>query len=546
MNHSSEDANPAPGGHRGGPGGDARSPQRASESTKVPATEPTTETPRQAVEKLLGETQPLPAPIKTAPQRFDVAVVGAGAAGLTAAMRAAEAGSRVVLLNAHPKVGLKILMSGGTRCNVTHEAVTERDFNGGSRHVIARILRAFDVPATLAWFEQLGVDLKLEDSGKYFPVTDDAQTVLDALMDACGKAGVEIQHGARVVRLERAGVFGDVDEMKRLEGLGTAPAGTVIEQAEVGGVTIPVEQPVVDPGEDGWRLGIQNVADVTAFASGEVARHGGEVWPLPQAAPDRWVAARRVVLACGGLSFPRTGSDGTGYALATSLGHTLVPPLPALTPLVAGDALCRVVQGLTLPAELTLWSGTRRRVSVRGSLLVTHFGYSGPAALDLSRHWLRAEGEGARRVTASFAPGVTRDAETEAWLDAVRNAPERTARRHLARRVPERLAERLCEEAGVDPGTAMPQIAREARARLLDALLARDLHVKGTLGYEKAEVTAGGVSLAEVDASTLESRKAPGVFLCGEMLDVEGRLGGFNFQWSWSSGTVAGRSAASS
>jgi predicted flavoprotein YhiN len=478
---------------------------------------------------LLGETRPQPAPIETAPTHWDVAVVGAGAAGLTAALRAAEAGARVVLLNAHPKVGLKILMSGGTRCNVTHEAVSEHDFNGGSRNVIARILRAFDVPATLAWFDQLGVDLKLEDTGKYFPVSDDAQTVLDALLDACGKAGVRIEHGARVTRLERSG---------------TATAGTVVEQAEIGGVKIQVEQPVVKKKmEDGWRLGIQNVTDVTAFNSGVVAARGSSAWPLPSPEPHRWVHARRVVLACGGLSFPRTGSDGTGYALATALGHTLVAPMPALTPLVAGDALCGVAQGVTLEAELTLWSGTRPAVAVGGSLLITHFGYSGPAALDLSRHWLRAEGGGARRVTASFVPGVTRETEMEAWLDGVRHAPERTARRQLTRRVPERIAERLCEEAGVDPATPVPQVSREQRARLFDALLARDLHVKGTLGYEKAEVTAGGVALDEVNASTLESRKAPGVFLCGEILDVEGRLGGFNFQWSWSSGTVAGRSA---
>jgi len=490
--------------------------------------DPALPSPRAEVERLLGETRPQPQPLETGPPSCDVAVVGAGAAGLTAAIRAAEAGAKVVLLNAHPKVGLKILMSGGTRCNVTHEAVTERDFNGGSRHVIARILRAFDVPATLAWFEQLGVDLKLEDTGKYFPVSDDAQTVLEALLEACGKAGVRIEHGARVTRLERSGA---------------ATAGTVVEQEEIGGVTIPVEQPVVQKMEGGWRIGIQDVVDVTAFNTGVVASRGSGAWPLPSAEPQRWLHARRVVLACGGLSFPRTGSDGTGYALATALGHTLVPPVPALTPLVAGDPLCTVGQGLTLDAELTLWSGERKGVTVHGSLLVTHFGYSGPAALDLSRYWLRAEGNGPRKVTASFAPGAHHEDLMASWRDAVEHAPERTARRHL-RWVPERLAERLCEEAGVDPGTTMPQISREQRARLIDLLLARDLRVKGTLGYEKAEVTAGGVALNEVDASTLESRKAPGVFLCGEILDVEGRLGGFNFQWSWSSGTVAGRAAA--
>jgi hypothetical protein len=454
----------------------------------------------------------------------DVAVIGAGAAGLSAALRAAESGAQVTLLNAHPKLGLKILMSGGMRCNVTHHVVTERDFHGGSRHVVARILRAFDVPQTLAWFERdLGVALELEESGKYFPVSDDAQTVLDALVAACEKAGVRIECGARVVRLERAGVHGDV------EGSRSGMEHTAVAEAS-GAVATH------------FRLGIQSVRDSAAFDSGAVCARGERAWPLPAVEPDRWLDARRVVLATGGLSFPRTGSDGAGYALATSLGHTLVPPVPALTPLTSDDPLCRVAKGVTLDAELTLWEGGKRRETIRGSLLIAHFGYSGPAALDLSRHWLRAEGE--RRVTASFAPGETRESLVAAWVDAVRHAPERTVRRHLARWIPGRIAERLCVEASVEPGMTMPQVSRERRAALIERLVARDLGVNGTLGYEKAEVTAGGVPLSEVDASTLESRVCRGLFLCGEVLDVEGRLGGFNFQWAWSSGTVAGRAAA--
>jgi predicted Rossmann fold flavoprotein len=128
-------------------------------------------------------------------------VVGAGAAGLTASLRAAEAGALVTLLNAHPRIGLKILMSGGTRCNVTHAEVTERDFNGGSRPFVRRVLAEFDVAQTLAWFEQLGVALKLEPTGKYFPASDDAQTVLDALLGAATRAGVRVESGARVVRI---------------------------------------------------------------------------------------------------------------------------------------------------------------------------------------------------------------------------------------------------------------------------------------------------------------------------------------------------------
>ncbi|TMQ64524.1 MAG: aminoacetone oxidase family FAD-binding enzyme, partial [Candidatus Eisenbacteria bacterium] len=257
-----------------------------------------------------------------------------------------------------------------------------------------------------------------------------------------------------------------------------------------------------------------------------------------------WIEADRVIVASGGLSFPRTGSDGTGYGLVTALGHTLEPPIPALTPLAAEDPLCRGAQGITVEAELSLWVEGRRERTIRGSLLIAHFGYSGPAALDLSRHWLRAEGRGARRVTVNFMPGEDAEALRRAWHDASAAGPRLGVRRHLGPTLPDRLVVELCAEAGVEPARALAQVNRAKREALLRSVVERPLPVTGTLGYEKAEVTAGGVQLSEVDPSTLESRKAPGLFLCGEILDVEGRLGGFNFQWAWSSGTVAGRRAA--
>jgi len=449
-------------------------------------------------------------------------VVGAGAAGLTAALRAAEAGAQVSLLNAHPKIGLKILMSGGTRCNVTHREVSAADYHGGSRNVVARILRAWTPAQTIAWFESMGVALKLEETGKYFPETDDAQTVLDALLNAVERAGVTIRAGARVVRLERAG--GDARGAE-------ATAGEMPDR------TASAAEASAGPR---FRLGIQRVTDTTAFAP-RIAPRARSDWPLPDVAPDEWLEADTVIVATGGLSFPRTGSDGTGYGLLAALGHTLSPAVPALTPLTSSDPLCARMQGVTVIAELTLWSGGKRVAETSGSFLFAHFGYTGPAALDLSRHWLLADPRD-RRVTASFAKGRTRERLLEEWIGASRDGAL-TVRRYLGTFLVDRLAVELCAEAGIDAAQPITQVRREARTQLIDRLVARDLAVDGTLGYEKAEVTAGGVKLSEVDASTLESRVVPGLFLCGEVLDVEGRLGGFNFQWAWSSGTVAGRAA---
>jgi len=378
-----------------------------------------------------------------------------------------------------------------------HQQVSERDFNGGSRPFVARVLRAFTAEQARAWLESLGIALKLEPTGKYFPVSDDAQTVLDALLGAVWRAGVSLEIGARVVRIEKGPPF---------------------------------------------RLGIQEIRDSAALGAG-VAAYGGSRWEPPAVGPSRWIEADAVVLANGGLSFPRTGSDGTGYALAASLGHTIVPPTPALTPLAADDPLCKSAQGLALDAELTLWVARKRAVSVRGSLLFTHFGYSGPVALDLSRHWLRAEGE--KHVTANVLPGQNQQGVDHDWVRVAAKEPRLSVRRHLDAQIPDRLVVELCGEAAVDPSAPLSQVDRAARRRLIERLVARELPITGTLGYEKAEVTAGGVELSEVNPSTLESRRCPGLFLCGEVLDVEGRLGGFNFQWAWSSGTVAGRAAAS-
>ncbi len=409
------------------------------------------------------------------------------------------------MLNAHPHVGLKILMSGGTRCNVTHKQVTEKDFNGGSRPFVARVLRAFTVEQTLAWFAELGVALKLEDTDKYFPESDDAQTVLDALMARVAAAGVKVESGARVIRLERAG-----------DDASPAP----------------------------FRIGVEDIPDTMALGVTGVARAGQLDWPLPARKPQLWIEADRVIIATGGLSFPRTGSDGTGYALLTALGHSMEPPIPALTPLAAEDPWCSELQGLTCEVALRLLVEGKAVAEVRGSLLFAHFGYTGPAALDLSRHWLRARESGKeRKVMASFIPGAREETLLNAWIEMAPHDPRATVRSMLTGQLPERLITIICREAGIDAAKMLSQISKEGRARLARMIVARDMPVSGVLGYEKAEVTAGGVKLAEVNPSTLESRVVPGLYLCGEVLDVEGRLGGFNFQWAWSSGSVAGRGA---
>ncbi len=256
-------------------------------------------------------------------------------------------------------------------------------------------------------------------------------------------------------------------------------------------------------------------------------------------APGVWTATR-VVLATGGLSLPKTGSDGVGYALARRLGHDLVPTTPGLAPLLLDGSLHSGLSGVSHAASLVVRAGGRRVAAVSGSLLWAHFGVSGPVALDASRHWLRARSDGLEAsLSASFLPGLAFD-EVEDWLlDRARERPRVSLGTVLAERLPAAVVAAATMARGISTATTLSQLRREDRRLLIRSLLDWPLPVIDSRGYNFAEVTAGGVPLSEVEPHTLESRACPGLHLVGEILDVDGRIGGFNFQWAWSTAFVA-------
>ncbi|HBS28519.1 MAG TPA: aminoacetone oxidase family FAD-binding enzyme [Phycisphaerales bacterium] len=411
---------------------------------------------------------------------LDLAVIGAGAAGLMAAISGARAAResgrsiRVVALDGARTLGAKILVAGGGRCNVTHHAVDESAYAGSTPGAIRKVLRAFDVARTVAFFRELGVELKREETGKLFPVTDDARTVLDALLRECRRLGIEVRYP--------------------------------------------------------WRVGS--------------VRAEGDRFVIESASGADPVRARRVVLATGGRSLPRSGSDGHGYAIARALGHSTTERiLPALVPLVVRDGhFVRSLSGVTLPATVEVRSATGKRLAAfTNSTLCTHFGLSGPSVLDASRYYLHArlDDPGAALVI-NWLPG-----ESFESIDAVlQNLGPRTVLGVLRDRLPERLARALCESAGVDPSTRGASLARGPRRALAHGVTGCVIPIDSDRGYTYAEVTAGGVPLDELDLATMESRVRPGLHLAGEICDVDGRIGGFNFQWAWAGGFVAGRGAA--
>ena len=402
---------------------------------------------------------------------YDVGIVGAGAAGLMTAIACARKGLRVLLLDGKEKVGAKILMSGGTRCNVTNEMVTEKDFESESIKVVRRVLRAFSSERAVEFFRELGVKLAIEEDGKYFPSTHSAKTVLDALMQEIKKLGVILQTGKKVsaVKIESSGF-------------------------KMSGIDFTFE-------------------------------------------------AKAVVITTGGLSHPNTGSNGSGYAIAESFGHRMVPTTPALTPLLTDDVDWTSLSGLSVPCELALWVDGKKHIAFKDPILFTHFGFSGPCVLNISRHWFRLQDAHRVEVAADFLPFVKEDELHETLIRSGKEHPNWAVRRMLIRYFPDRLVDVLIRKMAVAAETTVNQFKRDDREKLARSLKRFTLPVKDVYGYGKAEVTAGGVDLSEINPVTMESKLQPGLFFAGEIVDVDGRIGGFNFQWAWSSGFAAGNGA---
>jgi predicted Rossmann fold flavoprotein len=248
------------------------------------------------------------------------------------------------------------------------------------------------------------------------------------------------------------------------------------------------------------------------------------------------VDADAVVIATGGLSVPKTGSDGLGVSMVERLGHTVHPMYPALTPLTAEPPPFGRLAGISLPVTITARGGGRSAAAT-GGFLFTHHGYSGPAVLDVSHVAVR---DASTVVTVRWA-----SLDGAAWEAALRADGSRTAGSVLRAELPERLALLLLERSGLEPGRRLSQLRRAERLRLVEMLVRGELPWTGHAGYKKAEVTGGGVSLAEIDPRTLQSRKQPGLFLSGEILDAFGPIGGYNFLWAWATGRAAGLGAAS-
>jgi len=420
-------------------------------------------------------------------KKIDIVIVGAGAAGLAAGIFAAETNPtlNIVILDGAKTIGAKILVSGGGRCNITNAQVTPSDFHAPKR-IVERILKRFNEEDTIRWFSSFGVELKQEETGKIFPRSNKARTVLAALLERCHTLRVDIRCRHRVHQI------------------------------------IPVD------------------------ARFRIIHDKGDLF------------TDQVIMAAGGQSLPKTGSDGQGWTILRQLGHTVTPTFPALVPLVLHKTFFHHgLSGISHEATLTTRVDHKIVDCRSGSLLWTHIGISGPLAMDSSRFWIMATGQGRKAsVTLSCFPKQSCE-EVDRWfVETARSHPHRTVETLLSQQLPNRLVITLCEhhtKTGEKneqehspslheiPVAQLTRIQRRALARILTEL---SLPIIGDRGWNAAEVTAGGVPLSEINPHSMASRLLPGLYIIGEMLDCDGRIGGFNFQWAWATGFIAGSNAS--
>lgn len=401
-----------------------------------------------------------------------VAVIGAGASGIAAALQSAWSGAAVTLFEYNAEVGKKLLVTGSGRCNLTNDAVGAEKYTCADPAWMETLISRFGVNDLLAMFASIGIPVHKTSDGWYYPLSNSAQSVVEAFSSALNLSGVTLSTQTRVNSIRVSGK----------------------------GITI------------------------------RFLRDGKEQEKVFE----------RVIVSAGGTAYPSLGSRGELFPVLERLGHTVLPKRPALAPLLADLGFLRPLQGVRLNVGATLWHGSRQLAVTNGNLIFTEWGLNGPAVMDLSHHVSAHTGaalELSLNLLAFFQD------EFDHLLVQKRTSPM-PLRVFLGAFFPPKVAIIYLKNAHLPEDTPLCQVDGSALERLVNQLKNTRLLVKGVRGFEYCQVSAGGVPVSEVNPLTLESRRVKGLFLTGETLDVVGPCGGYNLQYVFSSGALAGRAAA--
>lgn len=421
-----------------------------------------------------------------------IAVIGGGAAGMMAAIQAAYAGSQVTIYEKNERIGKKILSTGNGKCNFSNKVMNAECYYGSGVNRVERIYDLFGVEETKDFFRKLGMRIK-DKNGYLYPASEQAATVLDVLRYEIEHLKIRCCMGCMVTGINRVTETGN----GMREGSKDPGSGKTLHQLVV---------------------------------ETDAAGYGRQKYDA-------------VILACGGRAAPRTGSDGYGFVLAERLGHRIVPTVPALTALRCGESFLKQVAGVRCEAQLTLYIDGDAFCTVHGELQMTDYGISGIPVFQFSRTAAYALRENKNvTVNIDFMPDSGVRNETF-WVRRWERQKEQSMEQFVTGIVNKKVGLLLLKLAGIKETETAGEIITLRRKKLETLFHSLKVTVKETNSFEQAQVCAGGVDFGEV-TENLQSVKASGLFFAGEMLDIDGICGGYNLQWAWSSGAVAGASAA--
>lgn len=400
-------------------------------------------------------------------KQFDVIIIGAGPSGLIAAITLAQHGQTVCLLDKNTKIGKKLMLTGGGRCNITNAGEITPHIIRNPKFLYSS-LAAFGPLAIMQWFEQAGVALKTEAHGRVFPQSNRAQTIRDTLASLLDKYRVH-QYFERTV------------------------------------TTIDFEQRIVHTHNETFQY-------------------------------------HNLIIATGGITYPTTGSSGDGFNFAKQLGHTIIPPLPAESPLLSHDSVIqsKALQGLTFPDCVVSFQEAKKEIKNRHSLLFTHFGLSGPAALRMSFHLeTHLQSHPNASITINFLPDETTDSLIYSFASFQKEHPKKHIRAWIESLTQKRFADFIVQQGQLT--TCCADTSHKTRDFIIHMLTRFTLSISGTKGFDSAFVTAGGVHIKEMNPKTMASKYNPNVYFTGEVLDVHGHTGGYNLTIAFSTGMCAAK-----
>jgi len=403
--------------------------------------------------------------------KYDTAIIGAGPAGIMAAIAASGNGSRTVLIERNPQIGRKILATGNGRCNLTNRFVSAARYHGATPEFIKGVLSRFDQNATMKFFEDLGLVLKEEDNGRIFPRTNQASSVVEVLKRKLMENRVTVMLDSQVKAIERPSA---------------------------------------------WRV---------VLLSGKL------------------VETDKLILATGGRAAHHLGSTGDGLYWAQKMGHSLTPIYPALVPVETVELWPKEIQGLKVEASVWVTSGDVTTDRTTGDVLFTAYGVSGPAVMAQAAHIGPLLSKCEVMLHIDMFPDLTEEELDALVVRLLQDNEKRMVADALIGLLPDSLIPTLIGLASIDEGRKVGQLARNKRLDLVKTMKNLTLTVSKLRPLKEAQVMAGGLHIDQIDAHTLESRLVKGLYFAGEMIDVDGDSGGFNLQWAWSSGYVAGASA---